>query len=393
MDVILDANAYIGVLHNHGRTFLQTNQFAELLTYLRRTGSRLVIPELTYNEVIARYRDRLTAVAKAARDSWSTLQQVGMNKRIDFIEPNINNELGELCELLNHPASGVQVTIYTDYSGVDVREVVQRGIGRRRPANEKGEELRDVILWLIVLDYAKQTKTPVAFVSGDKTFQDEEGALHPALRKDIERAQANITFYPLIRDFVKGNALEAEQIEQEALAAWVGPEELRGISTEQLLGSRFWWGTTVGAEVSRCELAEARRYRVGEDSYYVEARYTGEGIIRLSDHSFQLNNIGGVTAVPREPTAIFPYLNPNTTPIIAGPIDPMRPSSELIGTISGFTPRSIFAPRIPEPTEKSYKCSFSLRLSLRIAKGTREALEVDEFVLLGGLTPTAAGNS
>lgn len=63
-----------------------------------------------------------------------------------------------------------------------------------------------------------------------------------------------------IGNFVKDNALEHEPLEDKALAVFVGAEELRRISTEQLLGSRFWGGTIVGAEVSRCELAEARRY-------------------------------------------------------------------------------------------------------------------------------------
>jgi predicted nucleic acid-binding protein len=188
VDVILDANAYIRVLHNHGRGFLQTNQFAELLTYLRRTSSRLVIPELTYNEVVARYEERLAEVAKDARDAWSTLKQVGMQDRIDFLGPNIKGELSALGELLRNPASGVQAVVYTDYSGVEVKEVARRGVGRVRPANDKGEELRDVILWLIVLHYAKQSKARIAFVSEDKTFHHTDETLHPTLQNDVEQA-------------------------------------------------------------------------------------------------------------------------------------------------------------------------------------------------------------
>jgi len=190
---------------------------------------------------------------------------------------------------------------------------------------------------------------------------------------------------------VKRNALEAEKIGQEALAVLVSADELRGISTEQLFGLRFWGGTIVGAEDLGCDLAEARQYRVGEDSYYVEARYTGGGKIRLSGVetvSFQVGNTAGVTAVPRTTTAIFPHLVPNATPIIAGPFDPMRPSSEFFRAFPGAPDRSIYGELwSPEPTEKSYNCTFSLRLSLRITKGARAALEVDEFVLLGELTP------
>jgi hypothetical protein len=394
MDVILDANAYIGVLHNHGRSFLQTNQFAELLTYLRRTSSRLVIPELTYNEVIARYRDRLGTIARSARDAWLTLQQIGMNERINFIEPNIESELKALGNLLHLPSPGVQAVIYGDYSGVDIKEVARRGIERMLPANEKGEELRDVILWLIVLQYAKRAGTPVAFVSGDKTFQDKQGALDPTLLGDVKKAKVDVTFYPSIREFVKGNALDTESIQATALGAYVGAEELRGIVAEQLLGSRFWNGDIVGAEVSRCELAEARQYRVGKDSFYVEARYTGEGIIRLSQLStisFVMNNAAGLTALPVPGTGLFPHLIPNKTPIIAGPFDTVTPSNELIGSSLGAAYNTFVGKTwAPETTEKTYKCSFGLRLSLRISKGVREALEIDQFVLLGDLEPITA---
>jgi hypothetical protein len=118
-----------------------------------------------------------------------------------------------------------------------------------RPASDKGEELRDVILWLVVLHYAKQSKTHVAFVSGDKTFQDAEGALHSTLKNDIERASVNVAFYSSVGGFVKYNALESEPLERDQLATFVSADELRGVATEQLLGSRFWYGTIVAAEV------------------------------------------------------------------------------------------------------------------------------------------------
>jgi predicted nucleic acid-binding protein len=388
MDIILDANAYIQVLHNHGRGFLQTNQFAELLVYLRRTGSRLVIPELTYNEVVARYGERLTAVAKAARDAWSTLQQVGMQERLDFVEPDIKRELFALGGLLHHPAQGIQTVMHTDYSGVDVKEVARRGVGRVRPANDAGEELRDVILWLIVLRYAKQSKACVAFVSGDKTFQNPDGTLHPTLQRDVARAGVNIAFYRSVGDFVKGNALESAPLDAKDLAAYVSAEELRGIATEQLLGSRFWDGTIVGAEVSRCELAQARRYRVAEDSYYVEARYTGEGTIRLQRmQTFTLRSNPDISFFTPHVTRHLPNVSTN----VAGPHEVLPPSNELLGASLKTTYDAFYGDAlVPEAiTERPYKCTFNLRLSLRVAGGTRQSLEVDEFVLLGELTPVS----
>lgn len=381
MDIILDANAYIQVLYNHGRTFFQTNQFAELLTYLRRTGSRLVIPEVTYNEVVARYRDRLTEVASAARSAWTKLQRVGMQKRIDFLEPDVKSELSALYELLHRPGHGVESLIYTDYSGVDVKEVTRRGIERVRPANDAGEELRDVILWMIVLQYAKQSKSSVAFVSGDKTFQHTDGSLHPSLRKDVDGAGVGVLFYPLVGDFVKANALASEPFSQGALEAYVGAGELRGIAREQLVGSSLRSGTIVGAEVSRCELAEAQRYRVAGDSYYVEARYTGDATIRVA-RTTGLTFFTKASTSPQFITDVMAGPLPNQTALI-------QAASEVPHYLYNYN--QILSPAselVPEFVESSYNCTFSIRLSLRIAGGNRESLEVDELALISELTPT-----
>ncbi len=399
MDVILDANAYIGALHNHGRGFLQTNQFTELLAYLRRTGSRLVIPELTYNEVVARYRNRLTALTNDAREAWSRLQQVGMLERANFVNTDISSELGALGDLLHHPAPGVQPLMYSDYSGVDVKEVAQRGIRRAPPANDKGEELRDVILWLIVLHYAKQSKAPVAFVSQDRGFQGTEGTLHPSLQKDIERAGVSIAFYRTVGDFVKGNSLESEPLEKDALAVYVSAEELRRVATEQLVGSRSWYGTIVGAEVSTCELAEARQYRVAEDSYYVEARYTGEGKVRIAPFATTVGTLTDLSGFPEIPPTVLRGFFGTAGPMVtladlAGRPGELRPMNELhAASPTTFYGSATGATLVAETAEKTYRCTFSLRLSLRTAKGAREALEVDEFVLLGELTPVAASTS
>jgi predicted nucleic acid-binding protein len=380
MDVVLDANAYLQVLYGHGRSFLQTNQFTELLTYLRRTGSRLVIPELTYNEVVARYQDRLIELANGARKAWNKLQQVGMEHRIDFIEPNIQREVAALGDLLRRPGPGVASVIHTDYSGVDVREVARRGIGRVRPANDAGEELRDVILWMVVLTYARQTKNSMAFVSGDKTFQDSDGALDPLLQKDVEGAQVAVVFYPSVGDFVKGNALESQSVAEEALAAYVGAKELLGIATEQLLGAELRIGTIVGAEVSRLELVEAKKYRVAADSYYIEARYTIEATIRVS-HPSLIYTIGSLSPVR------YSTVTEGAVAGLAGL------QYQFLGA-SGEGYNEVTIPGgIPKTSESAYRGNFGIRLSLRIVADNRESVEVDELGQLTELVPVTGGGS
>jgi hypothetical protein len=64
--------------------------------------------------------------------------------------------------------------------------------------------------------------------------------------------------------------------------------------------------------------------------------------------------------------------------------------SPLFGDSSVDYNELIGSPSVPV---SAYKCSFNLRLSMRIAKGARESLEVDDFVLLGELTPVTASSS
>ena len=95
--------------------------------------------------------------------------------------------------------------------------------------------------------------------------------------------------------------------------------------------------------------------------------------------------------IPRVTGAVVPPPFQSATTYVAGPPEVLPPSSGLFGTSLRAVNSAFYGiPPVPETTEKAYKCNFSLRLSLRIAKGARESLEVDEFVLLGELTPIVA---
>jgi hypothetical protein len=65
------------------------------------------------------------------------------------------------------------IRYYPDVNGVDVNEVFLSGVKRRRPANKDGEELRDVIIWLIALQYADKEKKQIALVSNDGGFWND----------------------------------------------------------------------------------------------------------------------------------------------------------------------------------------------------------------------------
>jgi hypothetical protein len=65
------------------------------------------------------------------------------------------------------------IRYYPDVNGVDVNEVFLSGVKRRPPANKDGEELRDVTIWLIALQYADKEKKQIALVSNDGGFWND----------------------------------------------------------------------------------------------------------------------------------------------------------------------------------------------------------------------------
>jgi hypothetical protein len=385
MDVILDANVYYQVIHSQGGDFLQTNLFVELMTYLRRTGSRLVIPLLTFYEVVERYRDLLEAAANEARDTWSVLQAVNMTERPRFPEPNINGELRELRKMLRQPSADIKAVLYTDLSGIDIWDVVRRGVKRIRPASDDGEELRDVVLWLIVLDYAKETQHRVAFISDDKAFKTPDLSLHANLQADITRAAVDVVFFHSIRKFIGENALESQAVDEVFLAPFISGEELRGIATEQLLRTRIRNDAVRGAEVNEANLVEAKRYRVADESYYVEAHYAGKATVKC-EYQTIFNNIltaQGFTS-PFFSSFVSPIVSQESASIFTStPVNifnTLSPSLIRRGFGEGAFGEGVYGGNPASHTvEMTYRVSFDIRLSLRITGNARESLEFDGF--------------
>jgi hypothetical protein len=213
MDIVLDANIYRQDFRMRG------TQFQELFTYLRRTDSSLVVPGVVLLEAKSNFREFISSTLRQVTDGWERLRKFSVSE-IDELEApiEIEDEVALYEKRLMEPAANVKVRVYNDYSGVDVQEVVRRGAERVRPANGDGEELRDVILWLMIVRYASEARCQLAFICNDGHFQGSGGTLHETLASDLGRANAEVTFYKNISDFITGNALETESMTEESFS-------------------------------------------------------------------------------------------------------------------------------------------------------------------------------
>jgi len=148
-----------------------------------------VLFKLVQEEVLASYSREFE---ERVRAKWEKTQRyiVAPEK---FPLPNVAEQIEALNRILLHPSDRVDLRFEESYAGISVAEIVNRGIHRLPPANKSGEELRDVVLWLAVLEYAKREKREVAFITNDSGFWREE-ADEPLVQiaKDVKDAEVDV---------------------------------------------------------------------------------------------------------------------------------------------------------------------------------------------------------
>jgi hypothetical protein len=209
MDIVLDSNIYLSDIR------LQSNRFANFFDYVRRTRSSIILPALVRDEVAQKHREKLTAQLSRVEKELKELRRYTTDD-VTFNSHSLDYETKSLKALLRRPSKGVRTRFHASTEGVELNEVIRRGIKRLPPASESGEELRDVVLWLIVLAHAKSTSRPTAFVTTDTGFWESDKPKGQILQ-DIASQQVDVRLYRDLAQFTKGNALVSEA----ATESWV----------------------------------------------------------------------------------------------------------------------------------------------------------------------------
>jgi len=231
MQIILDANVYATDYRMKGVSF------RTLFEYLRRTDSRIVLPRSIREEVILSYGRRLKAEAKEFAEVWNRYRYLELDyDRGLFDKPDVGDAQKALRRILRKPFGGIPTIFVAQMEGVSVEEVFIRGARRKRPANEQGEELRDVIIWLWVLSYSDTAGTQVAFISGDSGFWAKD-APHPDIQHDLQSKGGRVSIYKTIDDFIKSHApaptpVTAEWVEEHLPIQTIEPELLQKVSAD-----------------------------------------------------------------------------------------------------------------------------------------------------------------
>jgi hypothetical protein len=365
MDVILDSNVIL-----EDPAFVRA-QFGELFAYLRRTNSRLVIPTTVRDEVEARFRERLSEFIEDARNAWEHVKKLSGGSYSSLPHVDVSRAVKSLRDRMQHPNRDVLDSLFPELRDVEFDEVVRRGIERRRPASAKGEELRDVIVWLHVKRYASQKKSEIGFVTRDLGFRisKDEQKLHPDLAAELAAAGLSVSFHPDIGSFLRTQALTEHPITEAWLSQFLRIADLRRVATGMLLVKGRAYGTVEHAEIDSLELGKAAEYQVAPRSTYVEATYKGTGTLRITPNVFTLNAAGGIgnmltyQSYQPPPAGDISYsLLLNEQPYVAG--------SFLETTVPNAQPIT--------PAENR-KCIFTMAVSGRVEDGKMVSGEIDDL--------------
>jgi hypothetical protein len=295
MHIILDANIYAADYRMSGVAF------QSLFEYMRRTESRLVLPRATREEVVIGYGRQLKREAKAFEEAWKEYRRLDLSDTARFTKPDIRRAMIDLRRKLMKPTESITPIYIPEITGNLAQEAFMRGVHRIRPASDSGEELRDVILWLWVLDYTT-TVGDAAFVSSDGGFWHAE-KIHSDIDRDIRPRNGKLLVYRAIPDFLRSHApaptdmtaswaqkhLEVQRIERELLDRAMR-ELQRALSQEEIQA----------LSIEQHQMRTGKVYEVSADSQFAELQlHLAFGFVVVPRPREYLQNLNLIEALRR----------------------------------------------------------------------------------------------
>ena len=350
VNIFLDSNVW------HEDKRLTSTAFSSLFAYLKRTGCSIVLPNLVLEEVLGKYerelKQRCQKAFSAGKDVLHYLINEGDTESKFRLSVDTSRQVKAFHDRLLNPAAGIKTIVFDD-SKLDVREVYRRGIKRRRPANQDGEELRDVILWLSVLEYARVSKDKVALVTRDKGFWNGD-SVHPEIVEDIAINGVEIFCHKDIESFNRANALSAKPFSATEVGELLNVRELDEKALDRVARRLN------GVEVEN-SIVEYRAGTVLDARWEDGTIYEVAPGVRFAEVSYRADIEAKILFVLKPPkinwlaaaeTALGGAPRLSTLAMLAGP---------------------------QEPQEQSLKATYKGQVSMRIINGRVETPDFDAF--------------
>jgi predicted nucleic acid-binding protein len=200
---------------------MRSGRFAVLFDYAKKSESKFSLIQVVLDELVANYRRELQArLAKWVR---AKAQIHGMlpetrDVRIEIDVPTAADEYRRY--VLTHLGLATEDVI--PHRNDHLPHLISRAIERRRPCTDRGEEIRDALLWESTLDLAAGADSVVALISRNTDqFSADKQSLHPDLVAEAAARGARIQYYPSLEEFARRHATPIAFITKEWLEAHI----------------------------------------------------------------------------------------------------------------------------------------------------------------------------
>jgi hypothetical protein len=212
MIIILDTNIF-------QQDYFMKSRFTVLIDYLHRTQSQIALPKIVLDELAANFKRDLENRLKVYHRNRGNLEALLFDPLQKEQEINTSNETARYIEMVLHT-----LQIRKDYlfplRPEYLDDVVYRAINRIPPCSDRGEEIRDAIIWCSVKDITRELGEGRAlFISNNpKQFTDGSGGLHKVLSDEATSEGLTIQYLTSLEDFAREHASLIDFITKEWLA-------------------------------------------------------------------------------------------------------------------------------------------------------------------------------
>jgi hypothetical protein len=212
MNIALDSNIFIA------DPWFRSQSMRAFLDFLERTRSTCLLSEVVGAEVRGNARRRFSDAVQEIDTAIKKAQQNGV---VDL--PAFSRD-SSFSATYSHWASSFEKVLDKHSVGVTasriaVSEAIRRAAERLAPCNEKGEGVRDAIIWLSLLDYCskKRKMRELVFISSNtKDFASQDrNSLRDDLKTDIEARCLKVRYFTSLDEFLKQYAEPMKHITPE----------------------------------------------------------------------------------------------------------------------------------------------------------------------------------
>lgn len=277
MLIVLDTNVFQEDFR------MKSGRFRVVLDYAERTQATFLLPRIVLDELAANYRRELNKRLAALVRAQEQLSGIYPLYRVPHLDVDIERATEHYVEVVKerlHITRDKLLESRPEYLG----DVLSRAIERRRPCSERGEEIRDVVLWLTILDAAAERKEPVLFVSKNTgQFSADKQHLHPELAAEAARRSLSIEYLPSLEEFARQHATKIAFITSEWLE--------RHIDADLVLDAAYDYIMEAAHEVARSQTigreqieSDFRLSRGGVEIAEFFVNVLGDGQLRVETH-------------------------------------------------------------------------------------------------------------